>query len=204
MQFTNQITSNCMSILRIYNCFHPILREKAEKVEKFDQELKEFIENLLETMYNADGIGLAANQVGDRRAIFTVDTNHDKENNKKYSPIVMINPSIISFNDDITTYMEGCLSIPKYYEDVERPSAVQVRYTDINMKEHTIEADDLLARVIQHEYDHLKGILFFDRISQIKKALSKKKLNKIKKGELDNFYPMINVDGSYVEPKERN
>jgi peptide deformylase len=193
-----------MSILRIYNCFHPILREKAEKVEKFDQELKDFTENMLETMYNADGIGLAANQVGDRRAIFTVDIGYGDEKSSKPSPIVLINPEIISFNDDMTTYLEGCLSIPKYYEDVDRPSAVQVRYTDINMKEHTLEVDDLLARVVQHEYDHLKGILFFDRITQIRKALSKKKLNKIKKGELENFYPMINADGSEVEAKPRD
>ncbi len=191
-----------MSILRIYNCFHPILREKAQKVEKFDQELKEFTDNMLATMYNADGIGLAANQVGDRRAIYTVDINTGNEDKSKYTPIVMINPTIISFDDEITTYQEGCLSIPKYYEDVDRPAAVQVQYTDIDMKLHTLEADDILARVIQHEYDHLKGILFFDRISQIKKTLGKKKLNKIKRGELTTFYPMINADGSEYEPTE--
>jgi peptide deformylase len=191
-----------MSILRIYNCFHPILREKAQKVETFDQELKEFTDNMLATMYNADGIGLAANQVGDRRAIYTVDINTGNEDKSKYTPIVMINPTIISFDDEITTYQEGCLSIPKYYEDVDRPAAVQVQYTDIDMKLHTLEADDILARVIQHEYDHLKGILFFDRISQIKKTLGKKKLNKIKRGELDTFYPMINPDGSKFDPTE--
>lgn len=191
-----------MSILRIYNCFHPILREKANKVEKFDQELKEFTDNMLATMYNADGIGLAANQVGDRRAIYTVDINTGNEDKSKYTPIVMINPSIISFSDEDTTFQEGCLSIPKYYEDVDRPESIQVQYTDVDMKVHTLEADDILARVVQHEYDHLKGILFFDRISQIKKALSKKKLNKIKRGELDTFYPMINPDGSEFEPTE--
>lgn len=192
-----------MSILRIYNCFHPILREKAQKVEKFDQELKDFTNNMLETMYNADGIGLAANQVGDRRAIFTVDVSVVDDEKSKPSPIVMINPEIISFSEDKDTYLEGCLSIPKYYEDVDRPTAVQVRYSDINMKEHTLEADELLARVVQHEYDHLKGILFFDRITQIRKALSKKKLNKIKRGELENFYPMINADGTEVEAKPK-
>ena len=103
-----------MSILRIYNCFHPILREKAQKVEKFDQELKEFTDNMLATMYNADGIGLAANQVGDRRAICIVDINSGDEDKSNYTPIVMINPTIISFDDEITTYQEGCLSIPKY------------------------------------------------------------------------------------------
>lgn len=189
-----------MSILRIYNCFHPILREKALKVDKFDQELKDFTDTMLATMYNADGIGLAANQVGDRRAIYTVDINTGEDDKSKYSPIVMINPSIISFSDEDTVFQEGCLSIPKYYEDVERPDAIQVQYTDVNMKLHTLEADDILARVIQHEYDHLKGILFFDRISQIKKALGKKKLNKIKKGELETFYPMINADGTEYEP----
>ena len=174
---------------------------QAKEVVEFNQELKEFTENMLETMYNADGIGLAANQVGDSRAIYTVDINTGSEDKADYTPIVMINPTIISFSDEITTYQEGCLSIPKYYEDVDRPEAVQVRYTDINMKEHTLEADDILARVIQHEYDHLKGILFFDRISQVKKALGKKKLNKIKRGELDTFYPMINADGTEFDPK---
>ena len=114
----------------------------------------------------------------------------------------MINPTILSFDDEITTYLEGCLSIPKYYEDVDRPAAVQVQYTDVNMKLHTLEADELLARVIQHEYDHLKGILFFDRISQINKVLGKKKLNKIKRSEIDTFYQMINADGTEYEPTE--
>lgn len=191
-----------MSILRIYNCFHPILREKAEKVEKFDQELKDFTDSMLATMYNADGIGLAANQVGDRRAIYTVDINTGSDDKADYSPIVMINPTIISFADEITTYQEGCLSIPKYYEDVDRPEAVQVQYTDVDMKLHTLEADDILARVIQHEYDHLKGILFFDRISQMNRVLGKKKLNKIKRGEINTFYPMTNADGTALDPTE--
>ncbi|MFN3195131.1 MAG: peptide deformylase [Chlorobiota bacterium] len=191
-----------MSILRIYNCFHPILREKAEKVDKFDQELKDFTDSMLETMYNADGIGLAANQVGDRRAIFTVDINTGSEDKSKYTPIVMINPSINSFSEEVSTFQEGCLSIPKYYEDVDRPESIQITYTDVDMKEKTIEADEILARVIQHEYDHLKGILFFDRITQLKKTLGKKKLNKIKKGEMTTFYPMINADGSEFEPNE--
>ena len=191
-----------MSILRIYNCFHPILREKAEQVEKFDQELKDFTDSMLATMYNADGIGLAANQVGDRRAIYTVDINTGSDDKADYTPIVMINPTIISFADEITTYQEGCLSIPKYYEDVDRPEAVQVQYTDVDMKLHTLEADDILARVIQHEYDHLKGILFFDRISQMNRVLGKKKLNKIKRGEINTFYPMTNVDGTALDPTE--
>src|SRR6056300_766006 len=149
-----------MSILRIYNCYHPILREKAKKVEKFDQELKDFTNSMLQTMYNADGIGLAANQVGDRRAIFTVDINTGNEDKSKYTPIVMINPSIKSFSEEISTFQEGCLSIPKYYEDVDRPESIQITYTDVDMKEKTIEAEEILSRVIQHEYDHLKGILF--------------------------------------------
>jgi peptide deformylase len=191
-----------MSILRIYNCYHPILREKAKKVEKFDQELKDFTNSMLQTMYNADGIGLAANQVGDRRAIFTVDINTGNEDKSKYTPIVMINPSIKSFSEEISTFQEGCLSIPKYYEDVDRPESIQITYTDFDMKEKTIEAEEILSRVIQHEYDHLKGILFFDRITQLKKTLGKKKLNKIKKGEMTTFYPMINADGSDFEPNE--
>lgn len=193
-----------MSILNIYNCYHPILKEKAKRVESFDQELKEFTDNMLETMYNADGIGLAANQVGDRRSVFTVDINSGEEDKSKYSPIVMINPEIISYSDKIVSYQEGCLSIPQYYEDVDRPDAIEIKYLDINMKEHKIEANDILSRVIQHEYDHLKGILFFERISPLKKALSKSKLNKIKRGEQNAHYKMINPDGSEYIPKNQN
>ncbi len=192
-----------MSILRIYNCFHPILREKAQKVEDFDQELKDFTDSMLETMYNADGIGLAANQVGDRRSIFTVDINTGSEDKADYTPIVMINPEIKSFSEEVSTFQEGCLSIPKYYEDVDRPESIQITYTDVDMKEKTIEASEILSRVVQHEYDHLKGILFFDRITQLKKTLGKKKLNKIKKGEMTTFYPMINADGSKFDPNEQ-
>ena len=192
-----------MSILRIYNCFHPILREKAQKVEEFDQELKEFTDSMLETMYNADGIGLAANQVGDRRSIFTVDINTGSDDKADYTPIVMINPEIKSFSEEVSTFQEGCLSIPKYYEDVDRPESIQITYTDVDMKEKTIEASEILSRVVQHEYDHLKGILFFDRITQLKKTLGKKKLNKIKKGEMTTFYPMINADGSNFDPNEQ-
>jgi len=192
-----------MSILRIYNCFHPILREKAQKVEEFDQELKDFTDSMLETMYNADGIGLAANQVGDRRSIFTVDINTGSDDKADYTPIVMINPEIKSFSEEVSTFQEGCLSIPKYYEDVVRPESIQISYTDVDMKVKTIEASEILSRVVQHEYDHLKGILFFDRITQLKKTLGKKKLNKIKKGEMTTFYPMINADGSNFDPNEQ-
>lgn len=192
-----------MSILRIYNCFHPILREKAQKVEDFDQELKDFTDSMLETMYNADGIGLAANQVGDRRSIFTVDINTGSDDKADYTPIVMINPEIKSFSEEVSTFQEGCLSIPKYYEDVDRPESIQITYTDVDMKEKSIEASEILSRVVQHEYDHLKGILFFDRITQLKKTLGKKKLNKIKKGDMTTFYPMINADGSNFDPNEQ-
>ena len=187
-----------MSVLPIYNCFHPVLKQKAKPVEEFNDELRSFIDNMYQSMYRADGIGLAANQVGDNRSIFIIDTTPTEEQGKSIGPLTLINPEIISFSDDKVEFQEGCLSVPKYFEDVVRPEAIEIKYLDIDMKEHKIEVDSILARVIQHEYDHLNGILFYERLTPIRRTLAKSKLKKIKRGEYDVDYPMILPDGSKI------
>ncbi len=189
-----------MSLLPIYNSFHPILQKKTEKVENIDDKLKTLVQNMFETMYYADGIGLAANQIGVSKSFFIVDISKT-ENHKNQPPLVLINPEITSFSDDEIDYLEGCLSIPNFYDKVIRPEAIEVKYFDLDMKENKIEADDLLARVIQHEFDHLNGILFYERLSSIKRTLAKSKLKKIKNGEVEAKYTMINPDGKLFIPK---
>lgn len=187
-------------ILPIYNCFHPILREKTEEIKNIEQSDIDFINNMIETMYNADGIGLAANQVGDKRSIVIIDNTNDDNPNVK--PIVMINPKITSNSEEMSDYKEGCLSIPKYYEVVTRPSEIELEYLDTNGKSNTLRADDLLARVIQHEVDHLNGVLFFDRITPLKRALSKSKLRKIELNKVIPHYDMMSANNRIIKGEE--
>ncbi|MFA5513365.1 MAG: peptide deformylase [Sphaerochaetaceae bacterium] len=137
-----------------------VLREKGKKVEQFDHELRELVDLMFETMGSADGIGLAAPQIGLSKRIFVVDTRNPKER------FVFINPQIIETCEKQVYYEEGCLSIPGMYADVLRAEEVTVLAQDIDGKTFTVKADGLLARVIQHEYDHLNGILFIDRLDK--------------------------------------
>jgi len=178
-----------MSIIPITLCGDKILRKKTNQVEEINDKTIGIITNLFETMRNANGIGLAANQVGINKQIFVVDIS-PVEDYEKYKPIAMINPKIISKSDEIISIEEGCLSIPELREEVVRPESIQVSYFDVNMKEHTIEADELFARVIQHEYDHLQGVLFIDYFNDELKKRYKKHLEKIKKRKLDIDYPI--------------
>ncbi len=193
-----------MSVLPIYNCFHPVLKKSTKPVEEFNQELKDLVNNLYETLYSiSNGVGLAANQVGKSLSVFIVDVQNGNKDAKK-EPITFINPEIVSFSDDSNEYNEGCLSIPEYYENVKRPSKIELVYYDIDMKEHKREFDDFLARVIQHEIDHLDGILMFERVSSLRRTLSKSKLNKIQRGEIKPGYTMIQPDGSLYLPELKN
>jgi len=185
-----------MALLPIYNCFHPALRERTKKIENITDDVVNLAVSMLQSMYNADGIGLAANQVGEKISIIVVDENSSDEDEDKRSPIVMINPVVLNVSDETSDYKEGCLSIPTFYEYVTRPSEIEFRYFDLDMKEVKRTAGGLLSRVVQHEIDHLNGILFTDRISPIKKAMAKGKLNKIKEGDYQVKYHMINFDGS--------
>jgi peptide deformylase len=185
------------SILPVYAYDHSILKEKSVRVEAFDAELAAFVEAMMTTMHNADGIGLAANQVGDRRAITTIDISDidDPVTKKPYKipPMVLINPMIEAFSEETVEMEEGCLSLPQYRDDVVRPASIQIRFHDVNMGEHRMAATGLLARVMQHEVDHLNGIYFFEHLSPIRKAMGFQKLRRIQLGQVQTSYPLFDT-----------
>jgi peptide deformylase len=157
------------------------LRLVSKPVAKIDAATRALVEDMFETMYDAPGIGLAAIQIGEPRRIVTMDLA--KKDDPK-APRVFINPELIGTSDDKKTHEEGCLSIPEYYEEVERPASVKVRYLDLDGKQHEIGADGLLATCIQHEVDHLNGVLFIDHISKLKRDRVIKKFTKaLKQGK---------------------
>lgn len=191
-----------MAVKPVYNCFHPVLKEHTAEVEEFDQSVKNIVDDLYDTMYNiSNGVGLAANQIGEKRSVIVIDTSVGDENAAP-QPITLINPEILFFSDEDDEYEEGCLSVPTFFEKVLRPKAIQIKYLDLDMKEHNREVEGFLARVMQHEVDHLNGKLFFERLTPLRRTLSKNKLRKIRKGELLLDYPMILPDGSYIEGKK--
>jgi peptide deformylase len=154
------------------------LRQKSESVKAVDAEVRALVEDMFETMYKAPGVGLAAIQVGVPRRVVTVDTAKKDEPKQ---PQVFINPEIVWSSEEKGTYEEGCLSIPEYYEEVERPSEVKVRFMDLEGKTHEIAANGLLATVLQHEIDHINGVLFIDHISKLKRDRVIKKFTKAAK-----------------------
>ncbi len=178
-----------MSILPITVYGDKILRKKVDTVTKIDEKTIELIKFMFDTMKNANGIGLAANQVGVNKSIFVVDVS-PAEGYEKYKPITMINPVIIDNSEEIVSIEEGCLSIPDVRAEVLRPKEITIKYQDLDLNEQQMDADDLLARVIQHEYDHLKGILFTDLIDDEMKTKLKKSLNKIQKRKIEINYPI--------------
>lgn len=188
-----------MAILPIYNCFHPILKKKTNDIENIDESIRQLAKDMLETMYNTgNGVGLAGNQVGMDKSILVVDIS-DPEDTAKYEPIVMINPVITDSSESTIEMTEGCLSVPELYEKVARPEEIDVQYYNLEGKEINIHADGFLSRVIQHEIDHLNGILFFEKLTPLRKTLVKNKLKKIQKGLILPDYPMINPDGKLAQ-----
>ena len=186
-------------ILPIIAYGHPVLKRKAEVINKDYPKLNELIENMFETMYNASGVGIAAPQIGLSIRLFIVDTNpfaeddslsdNDRNQLKSFKKI-FINPVIIDEKGDEWSFEEGCLSIPNIREGVLRQKQITIQYHDENFNKHTDSFDGLLARVIQHEYDHIEGVLFTDKLSSFKKQLLKKKLLKISSGKLTFDYEM--------------
>ena len=156
----------------------PLLRQTSAPVARVDDGVRKLAEDMLETMYAAPGIGLAAVQVGEMNRLITIDVSHD-ENAKE--PRVFINPEILWKSEDLSVYEEGCLSIPDYYEEVERPAKIRVRYTNLAGEPEELEADGLLATCLQHEIDHLDGVLFIDHISKLKRDRVTKKFVKAAK-----------------------
>ena len=156
----------------------PILRQASKPIEHVDDELKRLADDMLETMYDAPGIGLAAIQIGVPRRMLVIDVSREGEDKQ---PQVFINPEILKSSDERSVYEEGCLSIPDYYAEVERPATITVKYLDRDGKELTAEADGLLATCLQHEIDHLNGVLFIDHISRLKREMVIKKFTKAAK-----------------------
>lgn len=156
------------------------LRIISTPVRGMDGATRRFIDDMFETMYEAAGIGLAAIQVGEAIRIVTLDVS---KRDDKQEPFALINPEIVWQSEEVREYEEGCLSIPDYYEWVERPDRVRVRYRDLDFKEHEIEADGVLATAIQHEIDHLNGVLFIDYLSKLKRDRVIKKFAKQAKKE---------------------
>jgi len=154
------------------------LRLKSEPVKAVDAEVRALVDDMLETMYKAPGVGLAAIQVGVPRRVVTVDTAKKDE---PKTPQVFINPEVVWSSEEKGIYEEGCLSIPEYYEEVERPTEVKVRFMGLDGKTQEVAADGLLATVLQHEIDHLNGVLFIDHISKLKRDRVIKKFAKAAK-----------------------
>ncbi len=167
-----------MSLRKILIEPDPILRKKSEILETVDDELRKLLDDMLETMYSAPGIGLAAVQVGILKRLIVIDISKEKE---KKNPLFLINPEIISKSERTSTYEEGCLSLPGYFAEIERPAECHIKYIDYEGKKKEIKVSGLLSTCIQHEVDHLNGVLFIDYLSKLKKDMIVKKLAKHKK-----------------------
>jgi peptide deformylase len=157
------------------------LRLVSDPVKTIDREIKTLVADMFETMYEAPGIGLAAIQVGVPRRVVTMDLAKKEDEEEKKEPRVFINPEILWKSEEKAIYEEGCLSIPEFYEEVERPTQVRVKYLDLEGREQELEASGLLATCLQHEIDHLNGVLFIDHISRLKRERVVKKFTKAAK-----------------------
>jgi peptide deformylase len=171
---------NAMTIKPLIILPDPVLRQLSKPIERVDSDLQRLADDMLETMYDAPGIGLAAIQIGVPRRMLVIDIAREGEEKQ---PQVFINPEVVKSSDERSVYEEGCLSIPDYYAEVERPAVVSVKYLDRDGKEQTVEADGLLATCLQHEIDHLNGVLFIDYISRLKREMVIKKFTKAAKSK---------------------
>lgn len=169
-----------MSTYDIITIPDPVLKQEANPVNKVTSDIQKQMDQMLQTMYDAPGIGLAANQVGLLNRVIVMDLA-DQDSGEEAAPWFMVNPQIIWESEEMSVMQEGCLSIPKQYGDVERPAEVRVKYLDYNGKEAEMEASGLLSHCVQHEIDHLNGILFIDYLSSLKRNMIIKKVDKLKK-----------------------
>ena len=170
-----------MSVRAILTEPNKLLRQVSKSVERVSEEERLLMDDMLETMYAAPGIGLAAIQIGVPKRIIVIDIS--REENKK-DPMYFVNPVITSKNPEKATYEEGCLSVPDQFAEIERPNKCEVEYLDYNGKKKLLKAEGLLATCIQHEMDHLEGILFIDYLSKLKKSMIIKKLSKNKSSRI--------------------
>jgi peptide deformylase len=171
-----------MALLPIIETPDPRLRTVSKPVETFDAELQTLINDMFDTMYAAPGIGLAAIQVGVPKRLLVIDLQEQEDEDGKpiRAPRVFINPEIVETSEQLQVYSEGCLSVPEQYAEVERPAVVRARWKDRDGGDHEAQLDGLLAICLQHEMDHLEGILFIDHLSRLKREMVLKKLAKIR------------------------
>ncbi|NIA71291.1 peptide deformylase [Pelagibius litoralis] len=169
-----------MALLPIITAPDPVLKKVCEPVDRVDDALRQLMDDMLKTMYNAPGIGLAAPQVGVLKRVIVVDISPDDQ---PRAPLYMANPELTWVSDEDATYEEGCLSLPEHYGDVVRPAGIKLRYLDRENEIREMEADGLLATCIQHEMDHLEGILFVDHMTALKRNMILRKLLKAKKAD---------------------
>jgi len=177
-------------ILPIYTYGTTVLRKHAEPITNDYPKLSELINNMFETMHHADGVGLAAPQVGLPIRLFVIDLEAFREDKPELADfkVVMINPEMIEMSEEGAVAEEGCLSIPGIHETVERSKVIKIKYLDANFIEHIDVFQDFKARVIQHEYDHLEGNLFTDKVSPLRRQMLKSKINNIIKGKASTSY----------------
>jgi peptide deformylase len=184
-----------MAVLPIYVAPHPVLKKIAEPVAEVTDELRKLMDDMLDTMYAAPGIGLAAPQVGVSSRILVLDIDQPKDDDETAEPFqprrgkpqYFVNPEIVWTSDDKNIYDEGCLSLPGQYAEVERPKRIRVKFLGYDGKPQEIEADGLLATCLQHEMDHLNGILFVDHLSTLKRDIVMRKLKKWTKENIDDL-----------------
>tara|TARA_Y100001954_G_C15712171_1_gene553627 strand:+ start:518 stop:1042 length:525 start_codon:yes stop_codon:yes gene_type:complete len=167
-----------MTIKKILTEPNKILRQVSKSVDKVTKEEQLLMDDMLDTMYDANGIGLAAIQIGIPKRIIVMDIAKDNENK---NPMYFVNPIIKNKNKELATYEEGCLSVPNQFAEIDRPATCEVEYLDYNGEKKILRANGLLATCIQHEMDHLEGVLFIDYLSKLKKSMIIKKLTKLKK-----------------------
>jgi peptide deformylase len=179
-------------ILPIYAYGQPVLRKQAHMISRDHPGLEELIADMFETMYSAKGVGLAAPQIGRDIRLFVIDTAQLKSQEAAGTGIkrAFINAEMLDESGQPWMYEEGCLSIPDIHVEIERLPTVKIRYRDAEWNEHTEVFDGVNARVIQHEYDHIEGILFIDRMKPLKRRMINRKLEKIRKGEVESGHPM--------------
>jgi len=183
-----------MSVLPIVTYNDPILKKETEPVSENSEKLQTLIDDMFETMYKASGVGLAAPQIGKSIQLFVMDADaitEEVEEEQDLGPLTLINPEIIKKGKEKVKMEEGCLSIPEVRDEISRPKSVTVSFKDRDFNDHTLEVSGWVARVIQHEYDHLQGILFLDYLSAFKRRLHKSTLRKIDKGKLETEYPVV-------------
>ena len=178
-----------MTIRKILTEPNKILREKSLKVENVDKDIQSLMDDMLETLYAAPGIGLAAIQVGVAKRVIVMDISRDRNKDKepKKNPMYFVNPEIIWKSEEKFTYEEGCLSVPNQFAEIDRPKQCHVKHLDYYGHPQELKTDGLLATCIQHEIDHLEGILFIDYLSKLKKEIIIKKLSKQKKENVERI-----------------